>query len=276
MRVNFASVPGSPLKSNEDIVGATPHVALVLDGLTSPADLGTGCIHGTSWFVARLSAALIEQSTRCPDTPLTECAAAALARVAESHADSCDLAHTGTPSSSIAMLRENETTFEYFSLADSVILLDGPDGIRKISDRRADDYAQTEHKETLRYQIGTPEHGQAVSRLVSAQRPHRNTPGGYWVAGSSPDVAYHALTGTIDRAHLGRAALLSDGASCLVEDYHLSDWAGLLDVLDTRGPSHLIQQIREAEGSDPDGKRWPRYKASDDATAVLCLPDHPA
>ncbi|WP_034271732.1 hypothetical protein [Actinospica robiniae] len=273
MRVSFASAPGSPHKPSEDTVAATPHLAFVLDGLSSPPELGTGCIHSTPWYVAHLAAALIEQAATRPATPLADCAASALAKVADSHAATCDLTHTGTPSSSIALLRENEATIEYLSLFDSVILLDGPDGIAKISDLRVDGYAQAEHQQTLRYEIGTPEHQQAVSRLVAAQRPHRNTPDGYWVAGSNPEAAHHALTGTIERAHLKRAAILSDGASCLAEDYHQTDWTGLLDLLHTHGPEHLIHQVRQAEATDPTGTKWPRYKAGDDATALLCLTD---
>lgn len=245
----------------------------MLDGLSSPPELGTGCIHTTPWYVAHLAAALIEQATTRPEATLADCAADALARVAASHADTCDLTHTGTPSSSIALLRAKETTVEYLSLFDSVILLDGPDGVEKISDLRVDGYAQAEHRETLRHEIGTPEHQQAVSGLVAAQRPHRNTPEGYWVAGSNPQAAHHALTGTIERARLERAALLSDGASCLVEDYHQTDWTGLLDLLHTHGPEHLIRQVRQTEATDPTGTKWPRYKASDDATALLWLVD---
>jgi hypothetical protein len=69
-----------------------------------------------------------------------------------------------------------------------------------------------------------------------------------------------------------RAALLSDGVSCLVERYGAGDWSWLLAVLQDEGPGRLIAQARELEGSDPAGARWPRYKASDDATAAICLP----
>jgi len=32
----------------------------------------------------------------------------------------------------------------------------------------------------------------------------------------------------------------------------------------------LIARVRDAEQSDPDGVRWPRFKPSDDATAIFC------
>jgi hypothetical protein len=105
--------------------------------------------------------------------------------------------------------------------------------------------------------------------MVDAQRSFRNTTGGYWVAGSKPEAATHAITGQVPMTDVRRAAALSDGAAALVE-YGLTDWKGLLDVLEHDGPASLVARVREAERTDPDGKRWPRFKPSDDATAILC------
>jgi hypothetical protein len=51
VEVSFASWPGSLSKANEDFVAASPSVAVVLDGLSAPPPLGTGCLqehHGLS------------------------------------------------------------------------------------------------------------------------------------------------------------------------------------------------------------------------------------
>jgi hypothetical protein len=56
-----------------------------------------------------------------------------------------------------------------------------------------------------------------------------------------------------------------------VERYAVGDWEWLLTVLQDHGPRRLISHAREVEGTDPEGARWPRYKASDDATAAICL-----
>src|SRR5215216_1969249 len=97
-------------------------------------------------------------------------------------------------------------------------------------------------------------------------------PAGTGVAGAKPAAAYEAVAGSLPRSLITRAALLSDGASCLVERYGAGDWSWLLTVLQDEGPGRLIARVRELEGSDPAGARWPRYKASDDATAAICLP----
>lgn len=273
MRVSFATTAGSKLKPSEDFVAATPTVALVLDGLTAPPDLGTGCVHGTPWFVAQLGTRLLREATCRPTDPLADCVADAITAVAALHRDTCDLTHTGTPCCSVAILREGPEQVEHLSLFDSVLLLDGVDGVRAVSDLRIDGFAQAEHADIQTLPLGTDEHAAAVSRLVAAQRPHRNVPDGYWTAAADPAAAAHAVTGSVRRSTLHRAAVLSDGASCLAEDYDVVDWASLLDLLEVAGPDAVLDEVRRAEASDPRGTRWPRYKASDDSTAMLCLFD---
>jgi hypothetical protein len=46
-----------------------------------------------------------------------------------------------------------------------------------------------------------------------------------------------------------------------------------LDVLAEQGPDAIIRQVRAAEASDPDGRRWPRGKRHDDASAAYLVVD---
>lgn len=270
MRVSFDSRPGSAQKPTEDFAAAGPRVALVLDGLSAPPELGLGCTHGTPWYVAELGTRLLHGASTRPDDPLPDIVADAIEAVAALHSGSCDLAHPGTPSSSVALLRVGAERIDHLSIFDSVILLDGPAGPSVLTDLRVDSYAQREHEATRQFEIGTEEHRLAVSRLVAAQRPWRNRPEGYWVAAATPRSAYEALTGSVPRASVTRAALLSDGASCLVDKYAVTDWPGLLDLLERSGPGEVIAQVRAAEAEDPLGRRWPRYKRGDDSTAMFC------
>ena len=59
------------------------------------------------------------------------------------------------------------------------------------------------------------------------------------------------------------AVVLSDVASRLVDPFQLSAWQ---QIVSSDGPTALIDRVREAERSDPDGQRLPRGKSSDDAT----------
>jgi hypothetical protein len=105
--------------------------------------------------------------------------------------------------------------------------------------------------------------------MVDVQRSYRNARDGYWVAAGYPSAVDHSIIGQIDLIDVRRAAVLSDGAAALVE-YNLTDWKGLMDILDHERPPALTGRVREAERSDPAGTHWPRFKLSDDATAVIC------
>ncbi len=87
-------------------------------------------------------------------------------------------------------------------------------------------------------------------------------------ASTDPDAARQARTMSVPLDGLRGIALLSDGAVRLTDVYHLISWPGLVGVLRENGPAELIRRVRAAEASDPDGARWPRPKARDDATAL--------
>jgi hypothetical protein len=270
MHVAFAtqSAPGAAV--NEDAVAATERVVVLLDGASVPQGLEIGCGHGTAWYVGQLGTELLGQLTGQPDQLLTDGLASAIQAVASLHADTCQLDHPGGPSAAVALLREADQSVDYLVLADTTILLDEPAGIRVISDDRLAQVAVTEHSAMHREATGSPTHQRRYADLVTELRRHRNQAEGYWVASSTPDAAYHALTGSVPRLELRRAALLSDGATRLVDRFGVMAWPGVFDVLDREGPYSLILQTREAESSDPEGLRWPRSKRHDDATAVLC------
>jgi hypothetical protein len=261
----------SPTKPSEDFVLTGCGVAVVLDGLGTPAGLGTGCQHGTRWYTAQLGFHLARQAVAHPGQSLTEVTAEAIDCVSASHADTCDLDHPGTPSSSVTVLRVHDHTVDYLVLHDSTIVLDGPSGCTVVTDVRGHDVVREEHEETQHHRIGSPAHSEAVRRLVTAQRPLRNHDGGYWVAAATPDAAYRAITGSVERTDVRRAALLTDGASSLVDCYQDLSWSSFLDMLEKKGPKDVVARVRELEKSDPEGIRWPRYKTSDDATAAICL-----
>jgi hypothetical protein len=270
MQVAFATQPAPGGAVNEDFITATDRVVILLDGASVPQGMEIGCRHGTAWYVGRLGRRLLDQLTDQPGQLLTDALAAAIQAVASLHADTCQLDHPGGPSAAVALLREADQTVDYLVLADTTVLLDETSDLHVISDDRLAQVAVTEHSAMHREATGTVTHQQRYADLVTELRRHRNQDAGYWVAGSTPDAAYHALTGTVPRSELRRVGLLSDGATRLVDRFGTMAWPHLLDVLDREGPYALIVQTREAENGDPEGRRWPRSKRHDDASAVLC------
>ncbi|WP_324609922.1 hypothetical protein [Streptomyces sp. XY511] len=195
--------------------------------------------------------------------------AQALEQVAALH-PACDLRNPGTPSATVALLREGPDRIDHLVLADSPIVLETEGGFLLLTDLRVDEVCGELRAETEQFRTGTPEHSASVARLVSAQRAIRNTPEGYWVASSGPEAAFHALTGSVETDGVRSAAVFSDGASRLVTEYQMAEWSAVFDELRTSGPRSLISTVRKVEATDPDGRRWPRYKAGDDATVAFC------
>ncbi|MGW1267154.1 hypothetical protein [Streptomyces sp. NPDC002491] len=266
MRVAIDTQPGGAAP-NEDWAAGTPTLAVVLDGL-STAGLDTGCRHGVPWYVAHLGSQLVG-ALADPDTSLTAGLAGALERVAALHPE-CDLRNPGTPSATVAILRERQGFLDHLVLADSPIVLEKADGFTVHTDLRVDDVLPELRAEVEQYETHTPEHQEALRRLVTEQRQTRNTPSGYWVAASDAEAAANALLGTTPTEDVQAAAVLSDGASRLVTEYGMATWSEVFTALRADGPQELIATVRQVEATDPTGRRWPRYKSGDDATVVFC------
>ncbi|MEO3868852.1 protein phosphatase 2C domain-containing protein [Nonomuraea sp. B12E4] len=266
----LATRPGRDDKPNEDHVaaaGGTVTRAVLLDGAGGPAELPTGCHHGTPWYVTLLAGAAMTHM-RDPMVPLNTALLRAIATVAGEHgAHTCDLDHPGTPSSTVIMIRHTAGTLEYLVLGDSTFVADVSGELVVITDRRIDQVGTDLWKAMAALPTGTPEHQAARVRFVEHQRRMRNKPGGYPCAGAVPEAAHEALTGMLPAARTRRVALLSDGATRFVE-FGLGSWTELLDILGSAAPGRLFDQVREAETRDPVGERWPRAKRHDDIAAV--------
>lgn len=271
MRVRSASDPAPGRLENEDVVFRFGPLVGLLDGATVPEGFETGCVHGPGWYVRHLAARMGLALAARPAATLMSSLAAAILAVRADHGGDCDLDHPGTPSATVCLLREGGDQVDYLVLCDSPLVLDTGGQVSVVSDERLDT-AMAELRDTA---AGLPGGGaDPMTRFrhaVLAQRERMNRTHGYWVAAADPDAAYHAVTGTLPLRGPGalrRAALLSDGASCAVEQFGLFDWAGLLDVTAAEGPEGLIGRVRAAERDHPDRLR--RHKRTDDASVVFC------
>jgi hypothetical protein len=245
---------------------------VLLDGLSAPDGTGTGCRHGTPWYVSHLGPQLLALASD-PSRSLADALAEAIRQVASLH-PGCDLTHPGTPSATVVLLRTLDKGADYLALADAVLLLDTTDGLKVVSDERVDQLAAKE-RAAAQVPSGSALKLRRRAQFTKALRRNRNRPGGYWVAAADPQAASQAVTGSLPSKTLHRAVLLSDGASRLVDPFGLATWEELLALLDENGPEELLRQVRAAEAVDPDGRQWPRTKRSDDATAVYVALDGP-
>lgn len=110
---------------------------------------------------------------------------------------------------------------------------------------------------------------EVVSRLRDA-RMAVNTPRGRWLLGLVRESAAHLQTESFPLNGPAEMLLMTDGFSALELKYGRRDAAGMIGDARRLGLAALGAELRRIEEiEDPDGRLWPRFKRSDDATAVL-------
>ncbi|MFV2173828.1 hypothetical protein [Actinomadura sp. LOL_011] len=271
MQVTFAS-EATPGRENEDFVAAGPGWVVLLDGATAPPGVDSGCRHDPAWLVRRLGGRIAAGLAAAGGEPLPDLVAEAIKVTAEAHAGTCDLGNPDSPSATVSVLRRRADAVDWFVLADSPILFEtaaepGRAGAPQDDGRPTG----TGTRDAAGVHVCRDDR---VDRLPSytleAVRAARNSPGGFWVASTRPEAAHEARTRRVPLRGLRRAAVLSDGASRLVERFDRLSWAGLLRMLDEDGPAEVVRRTREAEAeAAPPADAVRRGKRHDDATAVL-------
>jgi hypothetical protein len=117
-----------------------------------------------------------------------------------------------------------------------------------------------------------PASGANRPEFLSALRAARNTVNtekGGWLFGPDSTAAGNARSAKVAVSSGTVILLASDGFLALVGDYERYVAKGLIAAAETKGLATLGEELRAIEEGDPEGRRYPRFKKSDDATALL-------
>jgi len=259
MRVTMASVAAKrPGRGNEDFAGAVPDGAVVVDGATIPGG-DAACRHGAAWYAGRLGGTLLGLLPAGADRSLPALLAEAIERVTGEHRGTCDVAGPVSPCAAVAAVRVSGGRIEHLVLGDCVVVLDRAGAEPVVVTDTREVVISRSYESRL---AAVPPDGDEHRRLLRELRGHRNRPGGFWVAKDDPRAAGEALTGSRPAAGLTGAALLSNGASRVVDRFALAGWPEVLAELAAGGPAGIIRRVREAEAR--------HSVAPDDATIVHC------
>ncbi len=119
----------------------------------------------------------------------------------------------------------------------------------------------------------------ATSRCCSAQRTidmlrrmRAGLNGGGangWTFSLDPACADHARVWAFTLTRPAHVLLMTDGFSALADRYGAYDAPGLVRAALDKGLQELGRELRAIENADAGGATHPRFKKSDDATAVL-------
>jgi hypothetical protein len=269
MRALLASSPGHPGRSNEDFVAASPDVVVLLDGAGIPGTESI-CRHGVAWYAQTLGFGLLASLTRGgrgadPESALAD----AIDHVAAQHRHTCDIANPSSPQATVAIVTVQDGRLGYLVLADAFVVLDPADAAPVVITDPREVAVRDECTAPLRgLSVGTPEYERVRGAVVDALRARRNRPGGYWIAKDDPRAGAEAVTGSVSLRDLNGVALLSNGASRIVDPYRLADWSTVLARLRTSGPDQLLQSIRRAEARAGGSASLPGFQEPDDATVA--------
>jgi hypothetical protein len=104
--------------------------------------------------------------------------------------------------------------------------------------------------------------------LLRGERNRMNS-GNRWAFSPDPRAAEHVLESKVRAATGSHLLLASDGFLALVSDYAAHTAESLFDRALKQGLGALGEELRMIEEGDPEGRKFPRFKKCDDATAVL-------
>jgi hypothetical protein len=105
--------------------------------------------------------------------------------------------------------------------------------------------------------------------VLREQRARLNCEGSHWTFGLNPACADHARTWTLELKRPAHLLLMTDGFAALTDRYDAYGAGDLVQAALTRGLQELGRELRTIEAADAGGAKHPRFKASDDATALL-------
>ncbi|MCP8938267.1 protein phosphatase 2C domain-containing protein [Alsobacter sp. SYSU M60028] len=263
-----------PKHPNEDAHGATGRTAWIIDGATG-VGVGPELLppSGAAWLARTLSDAL---SAHAPEAAgvddllarASEAITAAFASVAGAQA----LEAEDHPSACLGVAHLADGVLDLACIGD-VSLLHGTEGgeVHLFTDDAVAAFGgkTLEALRAVRERFPGEDPWPHVRPQVRANRRMANQPGGYAVV--HPTLPWTKLVKHLRRpVAAGDLILLSsDGFWRLVDHFDLHAPDTLVAAARERGLVALIEDLRAAEREDAEGRRAPRVKRHDDATALL-------
>ncbi len=247
------TLPGDPTKPNEDSFAFGPRFACVFDGATVLSEHlmpGRSDAQWIAQFGARRLKAHVEAGDGLRDG----------LRAAAADAEK-----------SFKALRKRPPE-ETFEIGDCAALIRTPD--RAIA-MLGETLARRGRERGRAQRMAGPKGGAGASvreKFLPALRASRNkvnTKDGDWLFAPDPRCADHADVARAAALPGSLVLLATDGFLALISDYEKYSPDTLLSAAEAGGLAALGQELRAVEAADPDGRTYPRFKKSDDATALL-------
>jgi serine/threonine protein phosphatase PrpC len=274
--LDFLSLPGTPERPNEDSFVISKGVAAVFDGATG---LGEPLLQGQSdaqwlaYLAARRLRVHAEEGAGQPRDWLRETAGDAQKSFINLR-KRAPRENYEIPFASAVIVALNAHKLDVLWFGDCAALIKTPDGATIIAgDALAKRERERERVTRLARTRGAAPAGADMREeflpALRAARNKVNTEHGDWLFAPDARCADHAEEATIAAGPGSLCLLASDGFLALISDYGAYAPDTLLAATERRGLPLLGEELRAIEADDPVGARFPRFKRSDDATALL-------
>jgi hypothetical protein len=269
--VESISLAGDRAKQNDDAAGYARGCAWVIDGATDfDAAPLSGAASDASWL-AHFTNCYFHQSAGDRDLrSLVEAASVAARDEFLRVAGGPPSARWKWPIASLILCAEHDDQLAGIHLGDCRLLALGADGAFMQAGPEPE-HAQSEARLAARQ---TDAHKPLLERaetiaMLRAMRAKLNTPGGSWTFSLDHHCAAHAPMWSLKLVRPAHILIATDGFTALSDRYGAYDGAGLVRAVLERGLEDLVRELRAIERGDAAGALHPRFKVSDDATALL-------
>lgn len=297
------SLPGDPAKANEDFFAQDGGAAVVLDGATplgdslmpGPSDAAWIAQFGARRLLAHMrdgsgarkalrdaladTQKSFEALRRMPPSQMwqTPCASMMLAFCAPSALRIASSATGTSPASALARAQGRAAgeacEVEFLWFGDCAALVKQGDApvtvVGETFDKRAAEAlrAQAIAKEKNL----SPAAGMNRPEFLEELRAARNrvNSGNYWLFSPDTRAAAHVSRRVIKLKPGAVLLLCTDGFLALASDYGVYSADTLMTAAREKGLKALGEELRAVEAGDGGGDRFPRFKKSDDSTALL-------
>lgn len=268
--VESISLAGDRAKQNDDAVGYARQRGWVIDGATDLDDKPlTGWASDAAWIAHAANADFHANAHLDLHDMLQVAVDVAVAQFKDVAGD-LPAEKWKSPIASLAMVAETALGIVGLDLGDCRVFALDADGAVHVAGGPGD--AGDNESKRAAEQKDKDKPLLQRTETISMLRRHRallNNDGAHWTFGLDPECVKHARTWTLRLKRPAHVLLMTDGFAALTDRYGAFDAGGLVQAAIDRGLQELGREVRIIEDRDAESALHPRFKKSDDATALL-------
>lgn len=259
------SLNGNRNKPNDDRCGSTAKLAWVIDGAT---DMGASGLLGRQGGAAWLASTASNAFSKSKSGNIQDICQAAFREVEEQFEIQRTRAVSAAweiPKAAFGLAQVEDDTLSVAWAADSPILLMSENDVTWCT---GEPDTSSEAADALALGAGIGAANEISGAVLEDRRAHRARNGHIALSSSAQASAAVTCYAQYPVSEGDELLLMSDGFASLVTDYQKYSAHELAESVRSNGLGALAHEIRVIENEDATCLRFPRFKVSDDTTAI--------